>query len=235
MPGKADPVRPIVKFKKRSCAHCKATFQPSRSDGQYCRNLCKQAAYAMRNKKREEVVTFELKVKRREDALVAIDNLDRFRSAAAVCHQQAENKGIGLRFMATTIGVLAVETVPGALEVASNPLLGHEVKTRSDSPEITALLSQHVLGGSYISQVAERECRKALQGGPADVVLYIHDEDYWFAEFRKQPIQSLPISSAPIWPRSDSLDDEEYDAGPDDSGLRVNDFLMGDGYQVIKP
>ena len=219
---------------KRLCQHCNTKFAPRRSDALFCSATCKQARHRMREGERRESAAMVFKQRRKQEALEVIDCLDGYRSVAAVCHQEAENSGLGLRFMATRIGVLAVETVPGALEAAKNPLYGREVKTRSDDPQIATLLSLHTLGGSYISQVADRECRKALEKGPTDVVLYIHDFDYWLAELRKKPIQHLPTSSwETVWPRSDDLDDGEYDAGPDDRDLRANDFALCDGFQII--
>ncbi|MET4526538.1 hypothetical protein [Bradyrhizobium sp. JR18.2] len=216
---------------RKTCKHCKTTFKPKRADAEFCCGLCRQAHHRVRTKRQDEIATVAFKLKRREEALAVIDDLDRFRSAAALCHERAENRGMGLRFMATRIGVLAVETLPGALSGAKNPLCGREVQTRSDDPRITALLSLETFGGPYFYQVAERECRAALMSGTKDVKLYIQDWDYWADELRKQPVQYLPALES-MWPTSDDYEYEEDYRGDLPVGATY-DGDLSDGFQVI--
>jgi hypothetical protein len=218
---------------RQICKHCRTKFRPKRVDAEFCCGLCRQAHHRVRTKKLDEIATVAFRLKRREEALAIIDDLDRFRSAAALCHEQAENRGMGLRFMAIKgMGVLAVEVSPGALSGAENPLCGREVQTRSDDPRIAALLSLDTYGGPYIYQVAERECRAALRSGAKDVKLYIQDWDYWLAELRKRPIQSLPILREPMWPTSDDYEYEE-DYRDDTPVSPMYDGDLSDGFQVI--
>lgn len=218
---------------RKTCKHCKTTFKPKRADAEFCCGLCRQAHHRVRTKKQDEIATFAFRLKRREEALAVIDDLDRFRSAAALCHEQAENRGMGLRFMAIRgMGVLAVEVSPGALSAAKNPLCGREVQTRSDDPRIAALLSFDTFGGPYIYQVAERECRAALRSGAKDVKLYIQDWDYWADELRKQPVLSLPTFPEPMWPTSDDYEYEEEYRDEIPVGY-LYDGDLTDGFQVI--
>lgn len=224
---RASPLRQI-------CKHCRTKFKPKRADAEFCCGLCRQAHHRVRTKKIDEIATVAFRLKRREEGLAVIDELDRFRSAAALCHEQAENRGMGLRFMAIKgMGVLAVEVSPGALSGAVNPLFGREVKTKSDDPQLTALLSLDTFGGPYIYQVAERECRAALRSGAKDVKLYIQDWDYWLAEQKKLSALYLPPSPREsTWPTSDDVDYEE-DYRADLPVSLMYDGDLSDGFQVI--
>jgi hypothetical protein len=171
--------------------------------------MCRQAAHHKRKKVAAETEAAAVFEKRRDEALAVIDQIDRFQSIAAVLHQQAETQGLGLRFMATKLGVLAVESTSAGLESIDafshilSLAVGRMVRTRSDDPELVALLSLPSFGGSYIAQEAERECRKVLARGPTDVILFV-------------AMAETPISPAESpWRSSDEADEDVEVRGRD--------------------
>jgi hypothetical protein len=156
----------------RPCKHCRQKFIPKRSDAEFCTNLCRQVAYYKRDCRKKDALAAEIVFKRRQNGLAAIADFGRYQSLAGMLHSRARDNNFNTGYMATRIGLLKVgsgssgEFIPGRWE---------EIKTRSDSREITALLSQETFVGSYIAREAERECRELLAQAPTDVSLFVED------------------------------------------------------------
>jgi hypothetical protein len=117
-------------------------------------------------------------------------------------HQKSKASGFNVKFMPTRIGILAVETCPGALKSAYDCLvwlvLCREIKTRSDDRELKALLSIPSLSGPYIAREAEKECRAVIEHGPpTDVSLGFGWSPVDLS--RVQRVQHLPPPSLPAW------------------------------------
>jgi hypothetical protein len=216
------------------CQHCKERFRLRRADALFCSDMCKQARHRMNNKKKQEIVTFELKRKRQEEALAAIDQFESYQSLAGMVHETARCAGFNVRCMATKVGILIVEGGSGSFGHFMRPRYRlppwyREIKTRSDSPEIKALLSQQNPGGPYIAIEAERDFRKVLdqEGGPMNVSVFVENWDQYWAERRADRV-SFPTTWA----------DDDYDEPDSISSYGVqidtSEFL-GDGFEIIDP
>jgi hypothetical protein len=113
------------------------------------------------------------------EGLAAIDQFERFQGLAGLLHMEARASGANVRFMATRVGILAVEASPKALTPKLIEYLSgrfRRVEARSDSREILALTAEPGLAGPFIGREAEKECRAVLERGPIDVCLFINDE-----------------------------------------------------------
>jgi hypothetical protein len=165
--------------------HCKTKFRPKRADAKFCSPLCRDAASWLRKKdmaaaevKAVAEAMFEQKQQRRQQGLKAIDEFARLQSLAGLLHLQARSAGAGVKVMATKIGILAVEAQPDALLALggfAHLLFHRRLRVRSDDHELRALLSLPSCGGPCHAQEAERECRAALDRGPAEVSLFLED------------------------------------------------------------
>ena len=226
----------LVRGMKRPCKHCKAKFIPKRSDAEFCSNLCRQAAYFRRDRKRKEVQAVEIKKQRQEKALAVINQFDRYQSLAGMMHIEARARQFNIRYMATRIGILVVEGGSGAFGHFLRPryrLPGwfQEIKSRSDSREITALLSQESLSGPYMAKEAEQEFRAVLAQGPTDVSLFVEEWEPYLAKLRANAVH-VPTSWADDWSPYDD-DGDRGNGGSFEFGFVEGEFVGGDGYQVI--
>jgi hypothetical protein len=152
---------------RRVCKHCKTKFIPKRADAEFCCNLCRQAAYHKCKTVASAAEAATVFQERKHEALAIIDQFERYQSIAGALHQQAREGGYKVRFMATKIGILAVKGGDG-LDIISHrqyrdlPRWFREIKTRSDSKEVSALLSlPSPFGAPYIAREAECEFRGA--------------------------------------------------------------------------
>ncbi len=226
----------------RVCKHCKTQFRPGRADSDFCRSLCRQAAYRLR-KKGDEFEDAARRAQRITDAAALVaEAFDAYRREAARLHMQAEERGIkDVKFMGTPRGILAVEKIPGALKLAvarcdwpGGGTLSAMIETEgySKSPEVLAIIpKQSNLGGPFIERIAEKECRDLLCGPERKVSLFsghIDEEGYVWLPLGSKPEAGL---SAPQYPHDW---DDELDLERDDSGFdgQAADLLAGGGYHV---
>jgi hypothetical protein len=195
--------------------NCKEKFRPRRADALFCSDMCKQARHQMNNKKRQEIITFEIKQKRQEEALQAIGQFEQYQSTAGILHETAWKLGYDVKFLASRIGVLALEgpqsTPESIFWLRDRMRWWRKVDTKSDDRELTALLSIHTLYGKYLAVEAERHFRRALARGPANVTVFLWDDDY-AAEQIKAEATTVSISrDEPVWPRSDYVELDALD------------------------
>jgi hypothetical protein len=231
---------------KRACKHCKAKFIPKRTDAEFCCNLCRQASYHKRmvvKSAAEEAAVFQ---KRKAEALVIIDQFERYQSMAGILHAKCRDLGLNNRYMATKIGIMAVKGGHG-LDVIGHrlpselPRWFREIKTRSDSPEVRALLSlPSQFGGSFNARDAEKEFRAVIGSSePIDVSMFVEDWDHYYAT---RPVRSSPTNPAPssyLDTVPGSLAEAMYFAeevelrGDAAGGWHSEPEWLGDGFEII--
>ncbi|WLB18929.1 hypothetical protein [Bradyrhizobium japonicum] len=221
---------------RKTCKHCKTTFKPKRADAEFCCGLCRQAAHHRRNKAVSAARAVDVFAKRYKEGLEAIDQFDRYQSLAGTLHVKARDLNINIRYMAVRgIGILAADAGEGwgAFMFAKKKLLPpwwRPIQTvRSDSPEVTALLSLPTLaGGSFLAREAEREFRDALSCSVVDVSVFVEDWEH----FRENSEAIALPPALPTWPTTDYVDVEieDYDDAPISP---LYDGDLTDGFQVI--
>ena len=229
-------------MKLRICKHCKSKFRPSRADAEFCRNLCRQAAYRMRRKDHKFEKTQHRARRMEDEAALAIRVFESYRREAARLHIQAEERDIkDVKFLGTPCGILAAEKVPGALRLAvarcdwpGGQLLREMIETEgySKSPEMLAVIPrQPATGATFIEREAEKECRDLLSGPECKVSLFAgHTDDDGEVWMRPFPAGHCPPPD-PFDACELELDREHVDGGFSGDAM---DLLAGGGFHVTR-
>ena len=125
-------IRDEAPMRLRVCRHCKTKFHPSRADADFCRSLCRQAAYRMR-KKGDEFEDAERRTQRIADAAALVAEVFEVLPVSRKnTHMQAEGHGIkDVKFMGTPRGVLAVEKSGANIKLSRKSLVEADKSARA--------------------------------------------------------------------------------------------------------
>jgi hypothetical protein len=223
MTAKRPPMR-------RKCAWCKSPFRPNRSDAGFCGGLCRQAAHRKRKKVVDARAEAEALFRIAKNAHEGRRELEEYQSDVVRLY------GVkGVELIATTKGILAAETIPGALAAMRSRrsagdlgLFSYYRETTCQPGDVTAMI-RLAPGAPFRYREAERDFIAAMSGQVAAISLFTCDWDY-FEQSLLGPPTPLPTYWAERAEAENWTNDGDYV-----SGETAEDLLAGGGYQVEKP
>jgi hypothetical protein len=162
MTAKRPPMR------RRVCVLCHTKFLPKRLDAEFCSNRCRQASYRKKQIRLEADRAFKTQLQIAQNAHDAAWLFEKYRDCAASMSERAERYHLGLRFMGTPPGIIAVGDTPAVmLAVARTDWSGGDTLRRMEmtecsSKDVLDAIGQQAFGTSFIRMQHERECRDWL-------------------------------------------------------------------------
>jgi len=243
----------------KTCKHCRAKFQPARADAEFCGNLCRQAAYRVRNGKTAAVRDEE--VFQQRDALQAMRDFEGYCSIAATLALQADDINVkDVKFLAVKGGIAVLETTPGAVDRSRHKFakpgwwpddavswgyyrLEESQRMASDiwneaTETKRAGFQYPPEGRSFIQRECEREGTKALLNlakRPDAPVLFLKYKPFPAVDDVVRSTSSSRWASLGPWiGRGPWADEYDNDSDVGISQAEVNEWLSGDGFQIEK-
>jgi hypothetical protein len=155
-------------MRRRVCGLCHTKFLPKRLDAEFCSNRCRQAAHRKKQVRLEADRAFKTQLQIAQNAHDAAWLFEEYRDYAASMSESAERHRLGLRFMGTPHGIIAVGDTPAVmLAVARTDWYGGDTlrgmeMTECSTKEALDAIGQQSFGASFIRMQYERECRDWL-------------------------------------------------------------------------